>query len=101
MEHAFCPSCPVEVNGHSVRLTPQEKELFLFLTSDGGSVKTRNDIKQKLYPSIKKENLKIIDVLICKIRKKLQRADASQSLETVRGVGYRWNQPIAVAHSSS
>jgi two-component system cell cycle response regulator CtrA len=41
--------------------------------------------------------LKIIDVFICKVRKKLAEAGAPKLIETVWGRGYRMSRPVGSA----
>lgn len=80
----------VEVNGIQVHLTNKEYAILELLALRKGSVLTKEMFLNHLYSSSMDEpEIKIIDVFVCKLRKKL--ADASGGvnyIETVWGRGY-------------
>lgn len=79
----------VEVNGIQVHLTNKEYAILELLALRQGSVLTKEMFLNHLYSSMDEPEIKIIDVFVCKLRKKL--ADASGGInyiETVWGRGY-------------
>lgn len=79
----------VEVNGFQVHLTNKEYAILELLALRKGSVLTKEMFLNHLYSSMDEPEIKIIDVFVCKLRKKL--ADASGGvnyIETVWGRGY-------------
>lgn len=79
----------MNINPHVVLgLTPHEAAIFGILVERGSA--TRDQIMHALYAlrhDGEEPEVKIVDVLVCKARKKLQRF--SISIETVWGQGYR------------
>lgn len=79
----------VEVNGKKVHLTNKEYAIIELLAMRKGTVLTKEMFLNHLYGSMDEPEIKIIDVFVCKLRKKL--ADASNGtnyIETVWGRGY-------------
>lgn len=79
----------VEVNGVQVHLTNKEYAILELLAMRKGSVLTKEMFLNHLYSIMDEPEIKIIDVFVCKLRKKL--ADASGGvnyIETVWGRGY-------------
>ena len=81
----------VYVNDVGVNLTTKEYALFRRIASQGGKVCTKLMILESLYPDSKIEaQQKIVDVFICKIRRKLDAVSvgAGQLVKTVWGRGH-------------
>ena len=79
----------VEVDGKSIRLTGKEYSILELLSLRKGSTLTKEMFLNHLYGGIDEPELKIIDVFICKLRKKLSDAlDGENYIETVWGRGY-------------
>lgn len=79
----------VEVSGEQVHLTNKEYAILELLAMRKGTVLTKEMFLNHLYNSMDEPEIKIIDVFVCKLRKKL--ADASGGtnyIETVWGRGY-------------
>jgi len=79
----------VEVDGTQVHLTNKEYAILNLLVMRKGTVLSKEMFLNHLYSSVDEPEMKIIDVFICKLRKKL--ADASGGtnyIETVWGRGY-------------
>ncbi|MFK7881830.1 response regulator transcription factor CtrA [Roseobacter sp.] len=90
----------VEVAGNRVPLTGTEYRVLELLSLRKGSTITKEMFLNHLYGGIDEPELKIIDVFICKIRKKLSVATSGENnIETVWGRGYvlREPQPSTVA----
>lgn len=79
----------VEVEGQSVHLTSKEYAILELLAMRKGTVLTKEMFLNHLYGGIDEPELKIIDVFVCKLRKKLAEAsDGTNYIETVWGRGY-------------
>lgn len=82
----------VEVNGVQVHLTNKEYAILELLAIRKGAVLTKEMFLNHLYGSIDEPDIKIIDVFICKLRKKLSDASGGVNyIETVWGRGYMLN----------
>lgn len=79
----------VEIDGRLIRLTGKEYGILELLSLRKGSTLTKEMFLNHLYGGIDEPELKIIDVFICKLRKKLCDAlDGENYIETVWGRGY-------------
>ncbi|QHC35484.1 response regulator transcription factor [Komagataeibacter xylinus] len=78
----------VSVQGHCVHLTGKEYMILELLLLRKGMVLTKDAFLNHLYGGMDEPEMKIIDVFICKLRKKLQVAGAGQLIATVWGQGY-------------
>lgn len=79
----------VEVNGTQVHLTNKEYAILELLAMRKGSVLTKEMFLNHLYSSVDEPEVKIIDVFVCKLRKKLSdAAGGTNYIETVWGRGY-------------
>jgi two-component system, cell cycle response regulator CtrA len=78
-----------EVAGVRVHLTPSEYKVLELLSLRKNSVLTKEMCLNHLYNGLREPEVKIIDVFICKLRKKLaQASDGDNPIETVWGGGY-------------
>ena len=88
----------VEVDGHQVHLTSKEYAILEILSLRKGTTTTKVTLLDHLYDGLAEPEMKIIDVFICKLRKKLSRMTGGETyIETVRGHGYRLRDPGEVA----
>jgi len=84
----------VEVDGARVHLTSKEYQMLELLSLRKGTTLTKEMFLNHLYGGIDEPELKIIDVFICKLRKKLAAANTGQHyIETVWGRGYVLRDP--------
>ena len=84
----------VEVNGARVHLTRKEYQMLELLSLRKGTTLTKEMFLNHLYGGMDEPELKIIDVFICKLRKKLALANTGQHyIETVWGRGYVLRDP--------
>ena len=84
----------VTANGKSVHLTGKEYAILELLSLRKGTTLTKEAFLNHLYGGIDEPELKIIDVFICKLRKKLAKAtDGANYIETVWGRGYVLRDP--------
>ena len=84
----------VEVDGQRVHLTGKEYQMLELLSLRKGTTLTKEMFLNHLYGGMDEPELKIIDVFICKLRKKLVTAcDGEHYIETVWGRGYVLRNP--------
>jgi len=87
----------VTVAGKPVHLTGKEYQMFELLSLRKGSTLTKEMFLNHLYGGMDEPELKIIDVFICKLRKKLNIATGGENyIETVWGRGYVLRDPISM-----
>jgi two-component system, cell cycle response regulator CtrA len=87
----------VSVAGKSVHLTGKEYQMLELLSLRKGTTLTKEMFLNHLYGGMDEPELKIIDVFICKLRKKLSSAtDGDNYIETVWGRGYVLRDPEPV-----
>jgi two-component system cell cycle response regulator CtrA len=84
----------VEVDGSRVHLTGKEYQILELLSLRKGNTLTKEMFLNHLYSGMDEPMLKIIDVFICKLRKKLADATGNNNyIETVWGRGYVLRDP--------
>ena len=84
----------VEVDGARVHLTGKEYQMLELLSLRKGTTLTKEMFLNHLYGGMDEPELKIIDVFICKLRKKLAAAtEGANYIETVWGRGYVLRDP--------
>ncbi|MFQ5533696.1 MAG: response regulator transcription factor CtrA [Sphingomonadales bacterium] len=86
----------VEVDGQRVHLTGKEYAMLELLSLRKGTTLTKEMFLNHLYGGMDEPEQKIIDVFICKLRKKLQNATGEDNyIETVWGRGYVLRDPAS------
>jgi len=86
----------VDADGRPIDLTRKEYEMFELLPRRKGTTLTKEMFLNNLYNGIGEPEVKIIDVFICKLRRKLKDATGipgTQLIETVWGRGYVLREP--------
>ena len=84
----------VDVDGRPLHLTGKEYGILELLSLRKGTTLTKEMFLNHLYGGIDEPELKIIDVFVCKLRKKLSTATGgSNYIETVWGRGYVLRDP--------
>jgi two-component system cell cycle response regulator CtrA len=84
----------VDVEGSAVHLTGKEYQMLELLSLRKGTTLTKEMFLNHLYGGMDEPELKIIDVFICKLRKKLSVATGGDNyIETVWGRGYVLRDP--------
>ncbi len=79
----------VEINGTRVHLTAKEYQLLELLALRKGTTLNKEALLSHLYGGSDEPEIKIIDVFMCKLRKKLANASGGKDyIETVWGRGY-------------
>jgi len=84
----------VEIAGQPVGLTKKEFEVLELLALRQGTAISKEMFLSHLYGGMDEPGLKIIDVFLCKLRKKLAAfSGGTEYIETVWGRGYMLRQP--------
>jgi two-component system cell cycle response regulator CtrA len=92
----------VEVDSKPLHLTSKEYAILELLSLRKGTTLTKEMFLNHLYGGIDEPELKIIDVFICKLRKKLATAAGGDNyIETVWGRGYVLKDPDAEGGESA
>ncbi|ACI99149.1 response regulator transcription factor CtrA [Rhodospirillum centenum] len=87
----------VEVDGQPLHLTGKEYGILELLSLRKGTTLTKEMFLNHLYGGMDEPELKIIDVFVCKLRKKLTTATKGENyIETVWGRGYVLRDPTEV-----
>ena len=86
----------VEVSGAPLHLTGKEYGILELLSLRKGTTLTKEMFLNHLYGGMDEPELKIIDVFVCKLRKKLSTSTGGENyIETVWGRGYVLRDPEA------
>jgi two-component system cell cycle response regulator CtrA len=86
----------VETDGRPLHLTGKEYGILELLSLRKGTTLTKEMFLNHLYGGMDEPELKIIDVFVCKLRKKLANATGGENyIETVWGRGYVLRDPPA------
>ena len=84
----------VEINGARVHLTGKEYQMLELLALRKGMTLTKEMFLNHLYGGMDEPELKIIDVFMCKLRRKLANASGGKNyVETMWGRGYVLRHP--------
>lgn len=84
----------VHVSGRHVHVTGREYQILELLALRKGKTLSKEVFLDNLYGGMDEPGAKIIDVFICKLRKKLSIAtDGKHNIETVWGGGYALREP--------
>ncbi|MGP1394728.1 MAG: response regulator transcription factor CtrA [Inquilinaceae bacterium] len=87
----------VEVDSQPLHLTGKEYGILELLSLRKGTTLTKEMFLNHLYGGMDEPELKIIDVFVCKLRKKLSAATTGENyIETVWGRGYVLRDPNTV-----
>jgi two-component system cell cycle response regulator CtrA len=87
----------VHINQVRVNLTGKEYQILELLSLRRGATITKEMFLGQLYGGMDEPEIKIIDVFICKLRKKLAVASGGKDyIETVWGRGYLLREPQEV-----
>ncbi|MFO1049170.1 MAG: response regulator transcription factor [Geminicoccaceae bacterium] len=89
----------VEADGRRLHVTGKEYSILELLSLRKGTTLTKEMFLDHLYGGMDEPEVKIIDVFICKLRKKLAEATGGEHyIETVWGRGYVLKDPEPVRH---
>ena len=75
-------------NGETIELQPKEFSLLELLMSQAGHIVTKSTILEHVYDYNFDPQTNIVDVLVCRLRNKIDKDFGTKTLKTVRGMGY-------------
>lgn len=84
----------VEICGRPVHLTGKEYGILELLSLRKGTTLSKEAFLNHLYGGLDEPELKIIDVFVCKLRKKLAAVNETPFIHTVWGRGYTLKDPM-------
>jgi two-component system cell cycle response regulator CtrA len=91
----------VDIAGKPLHLTGKEYGILELLSLRKGTTLTKEMFLNHLYGGMDEPEVKIIDVFICKLRKKIEQMNGGEShIETVWGRGYVMRDPEGQSASS-
>ena len=80
----------VRLDGQPLELTAYEYRLLEYLVRERARVVTKQELSDYLYPHGEDRDSNVLEVLIGRLRRKLDPRGALAPIETVRGRGYRF-----------
>ncbi len=80
----------VKVDGAAVELTTFEYRILEHLMLRAGEVISKTELTERLYDEDFERDSNVIEVLIGRLRRKLDPQDQLKPIETLRGRGYRF-----------
>jgi len=83
----------VSMHGSNVELTSFEYRLLEHLMLHAGEVVSKSELTEKLYEQDFERDSNVIEVLIARLRRKLDPDEQLKPIETLRGRGYRITLP--------
>jgi two-component system, cell cycle response regulator CtrA len=90
-----------EISGRPIPLTGSEYAMLELLSLRKGTTLTKEMFLNHLYGGMDEPSMKIIDVFICKLRKKLSNACGGENyIDTVWGRGYILTEPAAATEAA-
>jgi two-component system, cell cycle response regulator CtrA len=83
------------IGDQRLRISPKEYQILELLSLRKGNTLTKEFLLHELYAGADEPDLRIIDVFVCKLRRKLAQATGGEHyIETVRGRGYLLRDPV-------
>ena len=80
-----------------IDLQPREFSLLEYLLRNAGRVVSKTMILERVWDSHFDPQTNVVDVLVCRLRNKIDRDGAEKRIQTIRGVGYVLTVPQATA----
>jgi two-component system cell cycle response regulator CtrA len=86
------------IGDQRLRISPKEYQILELLSLRKGNTLTKEFLLHELYAGAEEPDVRIIDVFVCKLRRKLAKATGGEHyIETVRGRGYLLRDPVGAA----
>ena len=83
-------SARVTMNGTHVNLTAQEYRALQYLMQNEGKVVSKAELSEHIYEQVVERDSNVIEVLIGRLRRKLDPDGSLKPIETLRNRGYRF-----------
>ncbi len=85
----------VDIKNQKISLSTKEYKILELLSLRRGCILSKELILSHLYDELECPNSRVIDVFVCKLRKKLKTGTGGQTyIETVRGEGFVLRDPV-------
>ncbi len=84
----------VSLHGKPVELTSFEYRLLAYLVKQRGAVVPKTELADYLYPHDQDRDSNVLEVLVGRLRRKLDPDGSLMPIETLRGRGYRFTLPV-------
>jgi len=79
-------------NGKKIRLSAKEYHILFFFLTNPDRILTREEFLKKIWFTNSEIDTRTVDVHVAALRKKIQDRE-NKYIETIRGIGYRFNKP--------
>ena len=79
--------------GERIELTPRECDVLALLMRNSGRIVRRDRILYEAWPDDAEPQSNVLEVVVKRLREKLDRPYGSDWIQTVRGAGYRLRAP--------
>jgi DNA-binding response OmpR family regulator len=79
----------VQFDGEFIQLSPREFQLLDFLVKNKGQVLSRDIILDRVWGYESDVSIKTIDATVKLLRKKLEKFNKQDLIQSIRGVGYK------------
>ncbi len=83
----------VTLDGGEIAVTGYEYRILEYLMLHAGEVVSKSELMEHLYPDDADRDSNVLEVLIGRLRKKIDPDQSRRPLETLRGRGYRFGTP--------
>ncbi len=81
------------IEGEMLQLTAYEYRILEYLMRNHQQVIAKERLMEQLYPNDEERDANVIEVLVGRLRRKLEAGSGFKPIETVRGQGYIFNEP--------
>jgi two-component system response regulator PhoP len=81
----------LSVNGEGVELTAYEYKVLEYLMLHPGKVVSKSELTEHLYEQDHDRDSNVLEVFIRRLRQKLDPDESLKPIDTIRGLGYRFN----------
>ncbi|CAG35329.1 response regulator [Desulfotalea psychrophila] len=75
-------------DGGQIELPAKEYALLLYMAENAGTALSKTSILEKVYGYNFDPQTNVVDVLVCRLRAKIDKGFGQQLIQTIRGVGY-------------
>jgi two-component system OmpR family response regulator len=83
----------VDREGRQIELQPREFSLLEYLMRNAGRVVSKTMILEHIWDYHFDPQTNVVDVLVCRLRAKLEKDCHEKVIRTIRGVGYAFKEP--------
>jgi DNA-binding response OmpR family regulator len=86
--------------GEAILLTRREFDLLALLISRDGQVIPRDELLERVWGQVTAQVQRSLDVLVTRLRRKLDDTGGPSVIRTIRTVGYAWDRPASPPQGS-